>query len=234
MGGSVRKYGEFMGVVKPKNQQFNSGPINTGYSFMDGQNVNIDPSIRQMQNASYGELGDATSRFLGTNSDLRNSLAGNQGAYMQARVNPILQRFATLRGQTQQNLGMRKLSGSSFADQSMRNIDLDASRAEGDARALATNESAAALSGLDAAALEASSNKANFGNTIAQQRLQQELSALGLGLNQNQQDLMAWQTDQALKSKAYDQMMNSWFKHNETAQNWIKTFKGGMGGGGSG
>lgn len=158
-----------------------SGPQNyyTKYSSNVGGKVSIDPSIRELQdkglngaNAIYGDIGNATSRYLSSNDSIRSglgtaatdfgnnsasvkndllslrdrltaqqdSLSGNNNAYVQARVNPITRQFGSLRAATQQNLGQRGLGGSSFYDQSMRNIATDQGLQEGDARAIAQNE----------------------------------------------------------------------------------------------
>jgi len=152
------------------------------------------------------------------------SLNTNNGALIQARVNPVLRNFASLRGSTQQNLGDRGLSGSSFADQSMRNIETDASTAEGDARAIATQESlagrAGALSGIsqtlsaqlgiDESTLNATFQKAsmqaglnNENYQVAATRLQQELASLGLSSQQIQQSINAWAQNQQNNLSGY-------------------------------
>ena len=168
--------------------------IRTAHSSLDNGALTLDPSIRTLQDKGlsnmqgiYGDIGSATDRFL---TDLR----GNQGAYMQARVNPVLQKFATLRGEQQQNLGLRKLGGSSFGEQSMRNLEMDATRSEGDARALATRETGDAELGaiVQRAAIQAGLNGENY--QVAAMRLQEELA--GLGLSKAQIDQMMGQHNQ--------------------------------------
>lgn len=215
MSGAIKKIGntagQFLGLKSPTTKPY-GGPQNyyTPYSSSVNGNVTLDPSIRNLQdqglnksNAIYGDVGEATGRYLSNTNSLRDSLSGNTGAFIQSRVNPVLQNFESLRGRTRENIGLRGLSGSSFADQSMRNIETDASRAEGDARSQATMETISAQSGLDSNALQAVMQKAtlqaglnNENFQVASQRLQQELASLGLGSQQIQQFMSAWAQDQ--------------------------------------
>lgn len=169
----------------------------TGYSSISGTSIRLDPSIRRIQDRAmgdyasiYGDVGNATDRFLTQSSDLRGRYGGNAGAFMTARTNPVTERFSNLRGQVQQNLGRRNLSGSSFQTQSLRDIDTIAAREEGDARALATQELAGFEASLNAQELTALNQKAAIRAQItgeslevAKARLLQELSAFGLGQN---------------------------------------------------
>jgi len=111
---------------------------------------------------------------------MRNDMLGNNSAYIQARVNPLLQQQEARRGELRQNIGMRGLDGSSFGQQALTNFDTDTNRSIADQRALATKE------GMDSAmqtfALQSSLNNENF--DVAKARLNQELSALGMGEKQ--------------------------------------------------
>lgn len=107
---------------------------------------------------------------------------------MEARVRPVTERFGNLRTQTQQDLGRRGLAGSSLQIDALRNIDREAATAEGDARALATQELAGFEAGLNAQELQALNQQAAMraqvtGESleVAKMRLLQELSSLGLG-----------------------------------------------------
>jgi len=222
-------------------QQSSNRPYftNTGYSSINGNTINFDPSIRSIQDNAlqrygdiYGDIGNYTNRFLGQSGslrsrtandiggirsrtagayeDLRSRYLGNQGSYINARVNPVKERFAALRGQVSQDLGRRGLGGSSLAFGSLRDVDTQAAREEADARALATNEGAqfesgligqssqfdaalagelanfeAGLNGQELAALnqQAQQRAQITGETleVAKARLLQELNAFGLG-----------------------------------------------------
>lgn len=217
----------------------------TANSSLESGRLTLDPSIRNLQdqglnkmNSIYGDVGNATDRYIGSTQSLRDSIGGESGAFIQSRVNPILQRFGRLRDTTQQNLGQRGLSGSSFADQSMRNIETDASREEGDARAQANMEIIAAQSGLDSNVLSAAMQRAtlqaglnNENYQVAAARLQEELAGLGLSQAQIQQAMGQFNqgVNQVINnSLAQDNRFNTWM-------NGFKTFSsiaGGSGGGG--
>jgi hypothetical protein len=215
--------GTFLGLSGPKTQNY-QGPTNfrTPFSSSIDGTVNLDPSIRSLQdkglnqaNSIYGDVGNATDRYLTQSSSLRDSLNTNNGAFIQARVNPITQRYGTLRASTQQNLNQRGLSGSSFYDQSMSNLNTDQGRDEGDARAQATMESIAAQSGIDQNSLNAVLQKAtlqaglnNENYQVATTRLQQELASLGLGAQQIQQAMNAWAQNQQNNLAGYGLQTN--------------------------
>lgn len=171
--------------------------INTRYSQYDdgSKTLTLDPSIRTLQEEALGRsrgmmgnLSQGFTDYKNNNQDIRNRLLSNQSAFRQARVNPIAQAAATRRGELQSNIGLRQISGSSFADQSLSNLDFDTARQIGDASAIADAESLSAVTGLDKDMLNALIGKIQveqdingFTNEIAQQRLQQELSAMGMG-----------------------------------------------------
>lgn len=170
----------------------------TGYSSWSGKKFTLDPSIRSIQDQAmgqyagiYGDIGQNTDRFLNQSSGLRDRFIGNQGAYVNARVNPIRERFGNLRAQVQQDLGRRGLSGSSFMNDSLRDIDTQAGIQEGDARAIATQEAAQFENQLNAQELDAlnqaAANRARVtGETleVARLRVAQEMGILQLGTKQ--------------------------------------------------
>lgn len=179
-------------------------------------------------NAIYGDVGNATDRFI---SNIRD----NQSGYIAARVNPVLQRFGALRDTTQQKLGQRGLSGSSFYDQSMRNIETDASREEGDARALATMDVNRDELGavFQRATLQAGLNNENY--QVAQARLQQELASLGLSGQQIQQYMNAWEQNQQNYLTGFglqSQRMVAKSQEEKNRSEAFKNFSSSSGGGG--
>ena len=142
--------------------------LRTPYSSVRDGFTNFDPTIRNAfldtMDKSYG---------------LFNQAGGNQGAFVQARVNPLMQQIAQRQGQLEQSLGRRGVAGSSFGDQALNVFGLDSQRALGDARALATQEGLAM--------------QGQFNQQLAaggEQMLRQELGALGLA-DQNIQNLLA-------------------------------------------
>ena len=168
---------------------------NTPFSSYTGTSLTLDPSIRTLQEEALGRsrgmLGDLSQGFSDYKSNtlgIRNQLLSNQSPYIQARVNPVAQAGATRRGELQSNLGLRQVGGSSFANQALSNHDFDTARQIGDASAIANAESLSAITGLDKDMLNAligkiqvEQNINGFSNEVAQQRLHQELSSLGLG-----------------------------------------------------
>lgn len=222
-----------------------TGPTNyyTPYSSAVGGNTTIDPSVRGIQNdflrrnmSLYGDVGGATDKYLSANQSLRDAYGANNGAYVQARVNPVLQRFGALQAQTQQSLGQRGLSGSSFQDQAMRNIQLDASLAEGDARALATNESFNAMRGLNSDDLGAMFQRIQGqsalngeSNQIAQQRFAQEMAGLGMSQQQIQQMINEFQNQQDRQFRQLQETRAQRNDHNQAIQGWVSSSKGGGG-----
>ena len=179
---------------------FTSPKLRTPYSYYTAQNdtLTLDPSIRTLQEEALGRsrglmgnLSQGTSDYLTRSMDIRNRLASNESPFIQARVNPVLQAGATRLGQVQQDIGLRQIGGSSFADQALSNVSFDTARQVGDASALANAESLSAMTGLDKDMLNAiigrvqiEQNINGWTNEVAQQRLQQELAAMGMGTYQ--------------------------------------------------
>lgn len=167
----------------------------TDYSSTDGSKLSIDPSIRALQDQAVGQSNQLYSAnqsglqdFLSRSAGLRERYLGNESAFNQARVNPLLQQTATRRGELQRSIGMRGMGGSSFGEQALTNFDTDSQRAIGDARATSEIENLKALAGIDDAmwqavqtgtATQAQLNE--FLARIADARSQQELAAFGIG-----------------------------------------------------
>ena len=159
-----------------------------------GGYTTIDPSIRGLRESSLSgipgykqQYGQAIGNLNSGLGGILGQLQGNQNPFMRARVNPLLQQQAQQQGQLQQSNVLRGLGGSSFADQSMTNQNTDYGRAIGDQGALATQESLGAQTGIMGNLYAA--NAGNIGqqygmdqqySNVANQNLQQELSALGL------------------------------------------------------
>lgn len=179
--------------------------ISTGYSSMSKGNISLDPSIRNLQQESYGRLGEGVNRYLGDTDTLRGRFTGNESAYKQARLNPLLQQTALRRGELQRSLGLRGIAGSSFGDQSINRFDIDSQRAIGDESAIAERESVDALSALDKDRLSGVNMYSDAGMNLAKERLAQELAALGLTQQQAQQQMQAF----ALKNAAQNSTLNT-------------------------
>lgn len=146
----------------------------TGYSTVQNGIVNIDPSVRALQdqgigslNAGLSQLGRATGEF-GTNlGQLRQSLLGNQGAFMRARTAPMERLFSEQRGQLTQSLGRRGLGGSSIAERALTRQALDQTGALADQRSLALQESIGAGMGIEQMLLQAAQAQAQGNTTMA-------------------------------------------------------------------
>lgn len=187
---------------KKQSQSGSSKPFfkSTGYSSYNGKKFTLDPSIRRMQDTAsqkyasiYGDVGQATDRFLTQNKSLRDRFMGDSGSFMESRLRPVRERFNSLRGEVQQNLGQRGLSGSSFQNNALSDIDKEASMAEGDALAQANQERFMSEAGLNESELNALNQSAAqraalTGETleVARMRLAQEMGIFGLGTNQKQ------------------------------------------------
>lgn len=190
------------GSKKDKGKEV-TGPYfqSTGYSSYDpnSRKLTLDPSIRSLQDEGInrargmmGELGGTFSEYRSNMLGTRDRLAGNNSALTQARVNPIREQSALRQGQLQRGHGLRNISGSSFANQDLNNLAFQTSRQEGDARALAEAENISAMTGIDKDIVNAAMQKVSleaqlngYTTDIANQRLQQELAAFGLGKETN-------------------------------------------------
>lgn len=140
----------------------------TPFSSVNDGFATLDPAIR--------------SALLESNQGYRDLLGqaqGNQNAFIQARVDPLIAQTAQQRGSLERSLGLRGVSGSSFGDQSLNRFDIDSQNAIGNARALATQDSLGFQGGLNQMLQSGGMNL-----------LQSELSGLGLG-DMNIQNLLA-------------------------------------------
>ena len=160
----------------------------TGFSTVEDGNVTMDPRIREIQeqglsrnNNLYNQLGESA-----------RNLVGNQSAYIQARVNPLEQELTTRQGGLERNLGLRGVAGSSFGNMDLTNFANEKQRVLGDARALATTE------GINAAAQMYSQQAqlTNMDNDTAKAMMMQELQALGLGQQQINSMINAFESQQ--------------------------------------
>jgi hypothetical protein len=160
----------------------------TGFSTVEDGNVTMDPRIREIQeqglsrnNNLYNQLGESA-----------RNLVGNQSAYIQARVNPLEQELTTRQGGLERNIGLRGVAGSSFGNMDLTNFANEKQRVLGDARALATTE------GINAAAQMYSQQAqlTNMDNDTAKAMMMQELQALGLGQQQINSMIQAFESQQ--------------------------------------
>jgi hypothetical protein len=180
-----------------KKQKSKSQPFftNTGYSSYSGKTFNLDPSIREGQDSArqkyasiYGDVGQSTDRYLGQIGGLRERFGGSEGDITQAIVNPALRTGASLVGQTQRNVGLRGLGGSSFGQQAMTNAQRDASMMESEARGKAATLVADFEKNLSDSELNALNQKAQMQAqltgedvNIIKMRLAQEMGIFQLG-----------------------------------------------------
>lgn len=194
-----RALGSLTGSKQKVKTEGQSSPFfrDTGYSSFDpgSRRFTLDPSIRGMEDTAtqnyaglYGDFGNAADRFLNQSSGLRSRMFGNQGGYLNAVLSPIRERFSRLRGETQQNLGLRGLSGSTFQNDALRDIDTQASREEANTTALANQDMIRMEAGLNESELNAlnqaaAQRAAITGETmeVARARAARELGIFGLG-----------------------------------------------------
>lgn len=104
-------------------------PFGAGRSTLKAGQLKFDPRISGLRDETLGNL-----------RGLLGEASGNQGAFIQARVNPLQARVEKQRGALQRSLGRRNVFGS-FGSQDLTNFDIDTQRALSDARAQATQES---------------------------------------------------------------------------------------------
>ena len=144
--------------------------FSTGRSFLDPRSggISIDPTGRQLN------LG-ALSRFQTGLGQTRESLVGQQGAFQEAQVRPLLERLETGRAGLQRELGRTGVRGT-FRDRALTDFDIAAGRAEGDARALAQQRALTNIAAIDQALLTGETG-------VAQNIFNQELAGLGLSVN---------------------------------------------------
>lgn len=208
----------------------------TGNSTMTYGNVTLDPRIREIQEQGlarntnlYNQLDEGGREIMGNLRGTRSRYEGNQSAYMQSRINPVEQEYATRQGGLERSIGLRGIAGSSFGDQAMTNFATEKQRGIGDVRAQAEMENLQAITGIDAQMTSTLFQKASqqaaltgMDNETAKAMLQQELAALGLGTQQQELMIKSWEVFQqrAMQNRQY------------IAQDIIGGFKGGGSGGG--
>lgn len=213
-------------------------PISTGYSTANQGKVNIDPSIRAIQDQGlanltglYGQAGQYGDELISNTRGIRERFMGNESAYKQSLINPILAQVSQRRGELQRSIGQRGLAGSSFGEQAQTNFDIDTQRQLQDARAQAEMSNLQALTGIDSQLAEnmfskifAQSQLNNESQNIAQARLRQELAALGIG--EQQANLMV---------NAFEGWQNRMLNNlQDVAHTDNISYTSGMGGGGGG
>ena len=170
----------------------------TGFSTSNDGNVTIDPSIRAIQDKGlgridqlYGETGKYGDELIGNTRTLRERFIGNQSAYSDSQLNPLRQQVSERRGELERNQGLRGISGSSFGEQSVNAYDIESQKALRDASADVEMQQLQALTGIDSQmtqqmfgkiSLQAQLNGESL--SVAKERLQQELAALGIGADQ--------------------------------------------------
>ena len=215
-------------------------PASTGYSTANRGNVSIDPSIRGIQDKAlariddlYGQSGQYGDELIGNTRSLRNRFLGNQSDYSEAQMNPLRQQVATRRGELGRSNSLRGIAGSSFGDQSIDSLDFESQRNLQDASANVEMQQLQALTGIDAQMTQqmfgkiSSQAQLNGESTqIAKDRLSQELSALGIGLDQVKlmtNGFEAWQ------NRKYKQNAQS-SRTNSNSQSYSSGTGGGDGG----
>lgn len=176
--------------------------MRTNYSSIENGNINIDPSIRLIQDKSmrrnanlYNELGASGKNILGNMRNLRKDYMGNRSAFVKARVDPLEEELTMRKGELDRNLGLRGMSGSSFGEQARTNLATDSQRELGNARSLAEMENLQAVTGIDKNITDTLFKKIetqmavnNIDLDTANKRLIGELQALGV--DQKQIDTM--------------------------------------------
>lgn len=186
------------------------GYSGTGYSTALNGRVTVDPSIRAIQDeglsrtkSMYGDAGAYGDELIGNTRSLRERFIGNNSAYADSQLNPLRQQMATRRGEIQQNIGLRGMSGSSFGEQALTNYETDSQRALQDASSKVEFDQLQALTGIDAQLTQQMFGKISTqaminGESldIAKQRFAQEMQALGLGQAQQQALLGAFDSYQ--------------------------------------
>ena len=191
-------------ALKPKDKY-------TDYSSIQGNRVSLDPSIRKLQDQSLANTAQNEAGVMGYGTqfrsrsdqtmsqydDLYKELQSNSNPFIQARVDPLKASIAQNRGALERGQGLRGVGGSSFANDELSKFDFTANRELGNATSTATQEALGArnntlgsIGNLNTSTLagntqlSSSLNTLNANrNTVARDRINQELSALGLSEN---------------------------------------------------
>lgn len=191
------------------------GGLTTGLSTLDPRagTISIDPTGRDL---NLGALG-------GLRSDLaqqREALLGNKGAFMEARVNPLIETLTRGRGQLQRGLGRTGVRGS-IGQRALQSFDIAGERALGDARALAEQETQNALNQITTQLFQG-------GTGVGTNIFNQELAALNLSTG-TMQNLLNFAT--ALTTGAGASAVssaNAAAQHNQARAGDIRSALGGL------
>ena len=144
--------------------------IRSGLSNVDAGSgeVNIDPLSRKLRT-------DALGNFTGNLGETRNRLLGNQSAFNEARVNPLMETLGRGRGELSRGLSRTGVRGT-FRDRALQDFDIAGERALGDQRAIAEQESLTAINSIDQLMFNAQTG-------VATDTFNEELKSLGFGLD---------------------------------------------------
>ena len=233
----LMRYGNYFDASKKVGGGKRTQEWGTGNSTMSYGNVTLDPSIRALQEEGlgqirqqYGETEAYGDELINNSRSLRGRYLGNESAYKQSLINPLLEQVTQRRGELTRNLGTRGMSGSSFGEQSLDSFETESGRALTDARAQAEFTNLEALTGVDAQLAQNMFGKVSLqmqltGMTLEEgkQRLVQEMGALGLGTEQ-----------QALMMQNFEASQGRSMQNRKAiADTIVGAFKGGGGGGGT-
>ena len=130
--------------------------------------TNIDPFGRDLRRNALGD-------FTGNLGKTRSSLLGNQNAFNQARVNPLIETLGRGRGELSRGLSRTGVRGT-FRDRALADFDIAGERALGDQRAIAEQESLTAINSIDQLMFNAQTG-------VATDAFNEELKGLGFGLD---------------------------------------------------
>lgn len=171
---------------------------NISYDPEGNPSLNLDPSIRGLQDEVLGNAGalqgSLSGRFGAINSNLsgiQNRFRDNASGFFQAVTNPVREAAAQSLGAAERNVGLRGLGGSSFGQQTIDNARFTGSRNVADAEALARMQQLTAEAGLNeqqsSLLMKEITSQAQLMGiplSVALARLQQELSTFQLGTQQ--------------------------------------------------
>ena len=130
--------------------------------------TNIDPLARELGLGAFDE-------FSGSLGDTRSALLGNQNAFEQARVDPLLQQLSIGRAGRERELSRTGVRGT-FRNRDLLDFDLAAQRELGNARSIAAQDTIGAVNAIDTLLF-------NAGTGTGLNVFNQELQALGLGID---------------------------------------------------
>ena len=170
----------------------------------------------------YGtQFRSRSDRTMNQYDDLYKELQSNSNPFIQARVDPLRASIAQNRGELQRGQGLRGVGGSSFANDELSKFDFTANRELGNATSTATQEALGArtntlgsIGNLNTSTLAGNSQVSNNlntlntnRNTVARDRINQELASLGLSENAAKQ----LQASQLGQNDAYAKLLQGIF-----------------------